>query len=171
MAIPMIWNNVIRHTSCNEYTWAILMLPISPVTISFWSVCSMDYGPHPIESECKSCQRCLSLPCVTTPTIWNTSACNTSWNKLTVTITTLTLPLITMPILIGGISGGWVAWIMIPSPLCMHVSYVMGVFPCPPCPQQWSETPLHGIRHVMNSPGPFTCLRYPPITLPILVRG
>jgi hypothetical protein len=37
---------------------------------------SLYYGSHPIEYACRSCQTCLSCPCVSIPMIWNTVAAN-----------------------------------------------------------------------------------------------
>ena len=73
----------------------------------FLWICSMDYGPHPVENKRKPCQTCSPLPCMAIPMIWNTVACNTSCNERTTAISILTLPPVTLPILVQGYHWLW----------------------------------------------------------------
>ena len=89
---------------------------------------NMDYGPDLVVHTYKPGQRYLLLSCVAIPMIWNTVACSTSCNEHTADISMLPLP----PVIIS-VFGGCVAWIMVPTPLCMHTSHFRGVCPCPVC--------------------------------------
>ena len=84
--------------------------------------------------------------------IWNIVPCNTSCNKRTTVISMLRLALVTITIL----AGRGVAWIILPTLLCMHASHGIRACPWLLFSYQWYKSLLHAICHVLNTPQLYT---------------
>ena len=94
----------------------------------FWWMCSMDYGPKPVVYVyMQAMWEVFALAmCVFISMIWNTAAYNISCIEFIFAISMLPL----LPVTIHSFVG-YVAYIMVPTPLFMHANHLRGVCPCP----------------------------------------